>query len=223
VLVDSTGHLGTKSSSARFKDAIKPMNKASEAILALKPVIFHYKKERSKVHPAVGLVAEDVEKVNPDLVARDAEGKVYTFRHDAVNAMSLNEFLRAPYRRGTRSGDHPAEGFHHQIVEPKSLLDALAVIRRAELLLQLKQRRFLLHKRNQQLIRFYDVAATLSTSANDPTPAVMRNGAAIATGPAGCTELASDLLPVFHGNACDWHRLVIRNAITKALHASEPK
>jgi len=60
VLVDSTGHLGTKSSSARFKDAIKPMNKASEAILALKPVIFHYKKERSKVDPAVGLVAEDV-------------------------------------------------------------------------------------------------------------------------------------------------------------------
>jgi len=95
VLVDSTGHLGTKGSSQRFKDAIKPMDKASEAILALKPVTFHYKKELDPDGiPQFGLVAEDVEKVNPDLVVRDPDGKVYTVRYDAVNAMLLNEFLK---------------------------------------------------------------------------------------------------------------------------------
>jgi uncharacterized coiled-coil protein SlyX len=95
VIIDSTGHLGTKGSSERFKDAIKPMNKASEAILALKPVTFHYKKEVDPEGiPQFGLVAEEVEKVNPDLVARDADGKVYTVRYEAVNAMLLNEFLK---------------------------------------------------------------------------------------------------------------------------------
>jgi Chaperone of endosialidase len=69
--------------------------KASEAILALKPVSFRYKKEVDPDGiPQFGLVAEDVEKVNPDLVARDADGKVYTVRHEAVNAMLLNEFLK---------------------------------------------------------------------------------------------------------------------------------
>jgi hypothetical protein len=95
VIVDSLGHLGTVVSSERFKDAIKPMDKASEAILALKPVTFQYKKELDpKRIPQFGLVAEEVEKVNPDLVARDAEGKVYTVRYEAVNAMLLNEFLK---------------------------------------------------------------------------------------------------------------------------------
>src|SRR6266404_1623836 len=95
VVVDSTGHLGTKGSSARFKDAIKPMDKASEAILALKPVTFHYKKELDPEGvPQFGLIAEDVAKVNPDLVARDDQGKIYTVRYDAVNAMLLNEFLK---------------------------------------------------------------------------------------------------------------------------------
>ena len=95
VVVDSTGHLGTVASSQRFKDAIKPMDKASEAILALKPVTFHYKKELDPEGISqFGLVAEEVEKVNPDLVARDADGKVYTVRYDAVNAMLLNEFLK---------------------------------------------------------------------------------------------------------------------------------
>src|SRR5207302_4140548 len=95
VIVDSNGHLGTVVSSIRFKDAIKPMDKASEAILALKPVTFHYKKELDpKAIPQFGLVAEDVAKVNPDLVARDADGKPYTVRYDAVNAMLLNEFLK---------------------------------------------------------------------------------------------------------------------------------
>jgi hypothetical protein len=95
VVIDSAGQLGTKGSSERFKDAIKPMDKTSEAILALKPVTFHYKKELDPEGiPQFGLVAEQVEKVNPDLVARDADGKVYTVRYDAVNAMLLNEFLK---------------------------------------------------------------------------------------------------------------------------------
>jgi hypothetical protein len=95
VIIDADGHLGSTTSSERFKDEIKPMDKASEAILALNPVTFYYKKELDPEGiPQFGLVAEDVEKVNPDLVARDAEGKVYTVRYEAVNAMLLNEFLK---------------------------------------------------------------------------------------------------------------------------------
>src|SRR6266436_6449746 len=95
VFVNANGQLGTPTSSARFKDRIKPMDKASEAILALKPVTFRYKKELDpKGVPQFGLVAEQVEKVNPDLVVRDANGKVYSVRYEAVNAMLLNEFLK---------------------------------------------------------------------------------------------------------------------------------
>jgi hypothetical protein len=95
VVIGMGGRLGVTMSSAQFKEAIKPMDKASEAIHALKPVTFHYKKEVDPDGiPQFGLVAEQVEKVNPDLVARDEEGKVYTVRYDAVNAMLLNEFLK---------------------------------------------------------------------------------------------------------------------------------
>jgi len=95
VVVSSSGQLGVAPSSARFKDEIKPMEKASEAILALKPVTFRYKPELDPAGiPQFGLVAEEVEKVNPALVARDAKGKVYTVRYEAVNAMLLNEFLK---------------------------------------------------------------------------------------------------------------------------------
>ena len=95
VVVDSDGQLGVAASSQRFKDEIKPMDKASEAILALKPVTFRYKHEIDpKRIPQFGLVAEEVEKVNPDLVACDAKGEPYTVRYDAVNAMLLNEFLK---------------------------------------------------------------------------------------------------------------------------------
>src|SRR5437868_4166044 len=95
VIIDTNGHLGTVVSSERFKDKVKPMDKASEVILALKPVTFRYKKELDPAGiPQFGLVAEEVEKVNPDLVARDADGKVYTVRYEAVNAMLLNEFLK---------------------------------------------------------------------------------------------------------------------------------
>ena len=95
VIVDTSGHLGTVVSSERFKDAIRPMDKASEAILSLKPVTFRYKTALDpKGIPQFGLVAEQVEKVNPDLVARDDQGRPYTVRYEAVNAMLLNEFLK---------------------------------------------------------------------------------------------------------------------------------
>ncbi len=87
--------MGTVVSSARYKDAIQPMDQASEAIFELQPVTFRYKKDLDAAGiPQFGLVAEDVEKVNPDLVARDADGKAYTVRYEAVNAMLLNEFLK---------------------------------------------------------------------------------------------------------------------------------
>ena len=91
----TTGQLGTAppSSSRRFKKEIKPMDKASEAIMALKPVTFHYKSD-TKGTPQFGLIAEEVAKVNPDLVVRDNDGEIYTVRYDAVNAMLLNEFLK---------------------------------------------------------------------------------------------------------------------------------
>jgi len=95
VIVGTDGKLGTVVSSRQFKDEIHPMDKASEAILALKPVTFRYKKDLDPESiPQFGLVAEDVEKVNPDLVARDEQGKPYTVRYEAVNAMLLNEFLK---------------------------------------------------------------------------------------------------------------------------------
>ena len=93
VLIDSAGQLGTMSSSKRFKKAIKPMDSASEAILALKPVSFHYKSDNTNT-PQFGLIAEEVATVNPDLVVRDENDEIYSVRYDAVNAMLLNEFLK---------------------------------------------------------------------------------------------------------------------------------
>jgi hypothetical protein len=95
VIVDSSGHLGTSTSSARYKENIRAMDKASEAILSLEPVTFRYKKDLDPNGiPQFGLVAEQVEKVDPDLVARDNQGKPYSVRYEAVNAMLLNEFLK---------------------------------------------------------------------------------------------------------------------------------
>jgi hypothetical protein len=90
-----TGQLGTTApaSSRRYKQEIKPMDTASEAVLALKPVSFHYKSDNTKTLQ-FGLIAEDVADVNPDLVVRDENGEIYTVRYDAVNAMLLNEFLK---------------------------------------------------------------------------------------------------------------------------------
>jgi len=118
VIVDSNGHLGTTTSSARYKENIQPMDKASEAILSLQPVIFRYKKELDPAGiPQFGLVAEQVEKVNPDLVARDEQGKPYTVRYEAVNAMLLNEFLKE-HRKVEEQG--------REIAELKERLDQLS-------------------------------------------------------------------------------------------------
>ena len=95
VKINAAGQLGTPPSARRFKEEIKPMDKVSEAILALRPICFRYKKKIDPDRtPQFGLVAEEVEKVDPDLVARDAKGRIYTVRYDAVNAMLLNEFLK---------------------------------------------------------------------------------------------------------------------------------
>lgn len=95
VLINSNNKLGTITSSKRFKEKISPMERASAVLYALKPVTFRYKKEIDPSStPQFGLVAEEVEKVNPDLVVRDKEGKPYSVRYDQVNAMLLNEFLK---------------------------------------------------------------------------------------------------------------------------------
>ena len=93
VIVSDTGQLGTLASSERFKKDIVTMDKASEAVLSLRPVTFHYKTD-TKGTPQFGLIAEEVAKVNPALVLPDKEGKPYTVRYDQVNAMLLNEFLK---------------------------------------------------------------------------------------------------------------------------------
>jgi hypothetical protein len=95
VYVNSDGKLGALVSSRRFKDDIKPINQASEVIYGLRPVSFRYKSEIEPARPlAFGLIAEEVEKINPDLVSRDKDGKPLTVRYDQVNAMLLNEFLK---------------------------------------------------------------------------------------------------------------------------------
>jgi hypothetical protein len=93
VIVSNTGQLGTVASSERFKKDIATMEKSSEAILSLRPVTFHYKTDTKDI-PQFGLIAEEVVKVNPALVLPDKDGRPYTVRYDAVNAMLLNEFLK---------------------------------------------------------------------------------------------------------------------------------
>ena len=129
VVVDTNGQLGiAATSSQRFKDLIKPMDKASEAILALKPVTFHYKKDIDpKGIPQFGLVAEEVEKVNPALVTRDTKGEIYTVRYEAVNAMLLNEFLKE----------------HRTVQEQQREIDALKA--------ELKEQRALIQKVNDKV------------------------------------------------------------------------
>ena len=93
--VDPNGKLSVFFSARRFKTAIADMGAASEGLLALRPITFHYKPEFDKTGtPQFGLVAEEVAAVNPDLVTRDAKGQLATVRYEAVNAMLLNEFLK---------------------------------------------------------------------------------------------------------------------------------
>jgi hypothetical protein len=107
VVIDTAGQLGTAPSSRRFKKDIKPMDKTSEALLSLKPVTFQYRSDKTGV-PQFGLIAEEVAKINPDLVVRDDKGEIYTVRYDAVNTMLLNEFLKE----------------HHQVQDLKAIVAA---------------------------------------------------------------------------------------------------
>ena len=96
VTVDlTTGLLGHLSSSRRYKEDIKPMNKSSEVVYQLKPVTYRYKKDIDRTQsPAFGLIAEEVAKVNPNLVARNSQGQPESVHYEMVNAMLLNEFLK---------------------------------------------------------------------------------------------------------------------------------
>ena len=125
VVVNPSGRLGTVVSSARYKEHIKPMRTASEALLALNPVTFQYKSEFDGAGiPQFGLIAEEVEKVHPDLVARDENGKVFTVRYDAVNAMLLNEFLKE-HRRGEEQ-DRKLREQAAMIAQQQKQIEALA-------------------------------------------------------------------------------------------------
>ena len=105
VYINSNGQLGTQApaSARRFKDRIKPMDKSSEGILALNPVALHYK-NGDQGTPQFGLIAEEVARINPDLVVHDDNGEMYTVRYDAVNAMLLNEFIKEHQRVRERQG-----------------------------------------------------------------------------------------------------------------------
>src|SRR5262249_15772757 len=132
VIIDSSGHLGTVVSSARFKESIKPMQKASEAIFALHPVTFRYGTEIDPEGiPKFGLVAEEVARINPDLVVYDEEGKPYTVRYEAVNAMLLNEFLKehrkVEYReRKDREQQETINQLKSAVTQQQKTIEALA-------------------------------------------------------------------------------------------------
>jgi len=135
VYVNADNKIGTLASSRRFKDEIKPMDKASETILALKPVTFRYKQEFDPGRtPMFGLVAEEVEKVNPDLVTRNDKGEVETVRYDAVNAMLLNEFLKehSAFLKEQRKVEEQdatiarlKQDFHSKLAEQENQIKAL--------------------------------------------------------------------------------------------------
>jgi trimeric autotransporter adhesin len=125
VKINGSGQLGTAPSSARFKDEIKPMDKASKAIVALKPVTFRYKKEIDPDRTTqFGLVAEQVEKVNPDLVVRDKDGKPYSVCYEAVNVMLLNEFLKE--HRLVQEQQKEIEALKAELKEQRTLIQKVS-------------------------------------------------------------------------------------------------
>ncbi|TMP94470.1 MAG: tail fiber domain-containing protein [Verrucomicrobia bacterium] len=126
VIIDSSGQLGTSNSSRRFKKDIRPMDQISEAVLALRPVTFHYRNQdtkRAEDAPQFGLIAEDVAEVNPDLVVRDAGGELLAVRYDAVNAMLLNEFLKE--HRKVHDQERRIQEQEATIAQLKKEMDAL--------------------------------------------------------------------------------------------------
>jgi hypothetical protein len=125
VYVNSNGQLGTLTSSARFKEEVRDMSDASDVLLSLRPVAFRYKADIDPQSvPQFGLIAEEVQKVDPDLVVRDADGKPYTVRYDAVNAMLLNEFLKE-HRKVEEQGKTIAE-LRSTITQQAKGMEALA-------------------------------------------------------------------------------------------------
>jgi hypothetical protein len=120
VYVTGDGQLGTLPSSRRFKKDIAEMSASSEAILALRPVTFRYKPEvASEEIPQFGLIAEEVEKICPALVARDARGDTWSVRYEAVNAMLLNEFLKEHQRVREQARENEKQGVKIQEQERK--------------------------------------------------------------------------------------------------------
>jgi hypothetical protein len=164
VIIDADGNLGSTPnllpSARRFKKDIKPMDhKISEAVLALKPVTFHYKNQGTKDHtkaqdrPQFGLIAEDVAEVDPDLVTRDKDGEIYTVRYDAVNVMLLNEFLKE----------------HKKVEEQQvSIADLKSTVA-----LQQKEMQVLTAQLKEQAAQIQKVSAQLETS--KPAPKVVAN------------------------------------------------
>ena len=161
VVIDSAGQLGTIVSSKRFKKEIQPMDQASEAILGLKPVTFHYKSDSTDT-PQFGLIAEEVAEVNPDLVVRDAHGEVYTVRYDAVNAMLLNEFLK----------EHRKVGEQNRKIEEQeaivSQLQSIAAKHEASIALQQKRMEAIAARLEKQESQIQKVSAQLETSKPAP-------------------------------------------------------
>ncbi len=151
VLIDSDGQLGTISSSRRFKKEIKAMDSASEAILALKPVTFHYKSDAAGT-PQFGLIAEEVAEVNPDLVVRDADGQIYTVRYDAVNAMLLNEFLKA----------------HHKAQQQQATIAQL----KSAMVQQQKEMETVVARLNEQAAQIQKVSARIEVGKPEPQMAL---------------------------------------------------
>jgi hypothetical protein len=158
VYATSDGQLVTVTSSRRFKQEIKPMDKASEAILSLRPVTFRYKQQIDpKGIPQFGLVAEDVEKVNPALVVRDSEGKPYTVRYEAVNAMLLNEFLKE--HKKVQQQTHEIHEQKNTISELKKGMDSVVA--------QLKE----------QAVRIQKVSAQLAAASSSSGRVELSKGA----------------------------------------------
>jgi hypothetical protein len=163
VFVNSDGKLGTNTSSERFKDHIQSMGEASEAILALRPVSFRYKKEIDPHRiPQFGLIAEEVERVNPDLIIRDKEGKPLTVRYEQINAMLLNEFLKEHKK---------VEEQQATIAELKSAVakhEAAGSKQEAAIALQQKQIQTLTASLNKQAAQIQKVSARVEL--NRPAP-----------------------------------------------------
>jgi hypothetical protein len=128
VYVDANNKIGTLSSSRRYKEDVASMDKASEAIFALKPVTFRYKEEIDHARAlSFGLIAEEVAEISPDLISRDRDGKPETVRYDAVNAMLLNEFLKA-HRTVQEQKAIVAQlkhDFHSKFAEQQKQIEAL--------------------------------------------------------------------------------------------------